>query len=461
MRKEIWVLATVTAACLVIAAAVLASGVLKPDDAGDHNGSDDLALMTGIRVEATGPPDLTAYGLLVIPVNVTNLMDQAVDFRSMNFTLRLADGSEVPATCNGPDSVAPLATEGFIIIASADKMLDVKAVHLVSGSQYLNVQVPSGGNDPNGQGGGSDGTSKDEPFVHTSLEAGRPFGPDPSPPYMLTYGVPVEGTLDTWVEGPADDTKIGIMVYFAGLSNDSVYVNASYGGGEPQWVNLYGDGLLGCYGLLMTDQSNIMGDMAWTWRYTSDGARYFNITLSVTTYSLGPHEVRFYAYDQETGRKISDVEVTNYTVLGTGGRFNDLNYMFDTSVGSNMGSTFVPGATYHFNLTDACRFLQYSGEVRSVLFFPYAESVAIVNDDGSTDSLSGVSDTYTLTWSYAGAGISHTVHLVVRIGEASAAPSTYPVTSAMYHLEDVRTGQVMSHVGPDGHPGVRIELRTG
>ena len=121
------------------------------------------------------------------------------------------------------------------------------------------------------------------------------------------------------------------MVYFAGLSNDSVYVNASYGGGEPQWVNLYGDGLLGCYGLLMTDPSNIIGDMAWTWRYASDGARYYNITLSVTTYSLGTHEVRFYAYDQETGRKISDVEVTNYAVLGTGGRFNDLNYMCDNT----------------------------------------------------------------------------------------------------------------------------------
>jgi len=461
LRKEIWVLAAVTAACLVIAAAVLASGVLRPDDANGHNGSDDLALMTNMRVEATGPPNLTAYGLLVIPVNVTNLMDRAVDFRSMNFTLRLANGSEVPATCNGPDSVAPLTTEEFIIIASADEMLDVKAVHLVSGSEYLNVLVPPGDKNPNGQNGGSDGTSKDEPSVQTSLEAGRPFGPDPSPPYMLTYGVPVEGTLDTWVEGPADDARIGIMVYFAGLSNDSVYVNASYGGGEPQWVNLYGDGLLGCYGLLMTDPSNIIGDMAWTWRYASDGARYYNITLSVTTYSLGTHEVRFYAYDQETGRKISDVEVTNYAVLGTGGRFNDLNYMFDTAVESDMSGTFVPGATYHFNITDACRFPQYSGEVRSVLYFPYAKSVAIVNDDGSTTSLSGVSDTYTFTWSYAGDGVSHTVHLIVQIGETGAAPSTYLVTSAMCHLEDVRSGQVMSHVGPDGHPGVRIELRTG
>ena len=126
-----------------------------------------------------------------------------------------------------------------------------------------------------------------------------------------------------------------------------------------------------------------------------------------------------------------------------------------------MSGTFVPGATYHFNITDACRFPQYSGEVRSVLYFPYAKSVAIVNDDGSTTSLSGVSDTYTFTWSYAGDGVSHTVHLIVQIGETGAAPSTYLVTSAMCHLEDVRSGQVMSHVGPDGHPGVRIELRTG
>jgi hypothetical protein len=458
LRKEIWVTAVVAAICLVTAAAILASGVLDNDDH-DPDGSDGMVLMTGIRVEATGPPNLTAYGLLVIPVNVTNLMDRAVDFRSMNITLRLADGSEVPATCNGPESVAPLATEQFLIIVSSEEMLDISAVHIVNGFEYLNLLVPAG-NDPSNDDDPDD-TEKNEPFVRTSLEDGRPFGPDPFPPDQLTYGMPVEGTLDTWVEEKADAARIGIIVYFVGLSNDTVFVNASYGGGEPQWVNLYGDGLLGCYGMLMTDPSNVVGEKAWTWTYDSSGAEYYNITLSVTTYSLGTHEMRISAYDQDTGEKISGVEVTNYTVLGTGGQYNDLNYMLDSAADTDMMGAFAPGGTYSFNITDTCRFPQYHGEVRSVLYFPYAESVSIVNGDGTEAPLTGDNYAYNFTWECSGGGEGHTTHLLVRIGAAGVPPSEYPNTYAIYHLEDVETGQVMSHVGPDGHPGIRIELKAG
>lgn len=457
MRKEVWIVAAIAAACLVVAAAVLASGVLKP---GKDGGEDEMVPMAGIRVEATGPANLTAYGLLVIPVNVTNLMDKAVDFRSMNMTLRLADGSEVPAMCNGPDSVAPMATGQFLIIVSSDRMLDISAVHLVSGREYLNVPVPKGTSNPDGNGGdgGQNGTAKDEPLVHMSLRSGRPFGPDPSPPYMLTYGVPVEGTLDTWVGEKADATRIGIMMYFVGLSNNSVFVNASYGNGEPQWMNLYGDGLLGCYGMIMTDPSNIVEGMGWTWTYAGSGEQHHNITLSVTTYSLGTHEVRFYAYDQETGRRISEVGVSSYTVLGSGGRFNDLNYMFDTTVETDLGTTFVPGTTYHFNITDTCLFPQYSGEVRSVLYLPYAVNVSIVNGDGSTTELAGDGSTYVISWNYPGGGVEHQVQLLVQIGEEGVPPSEYPHDVASYHVEDVDSGQVMSRISGDGRPEVRFEL---
>lgn len=453
MRREVWAISAVIAACLVAAAGIMLNDPLRPaPGAGEEQ---EPTYMSGILAEAIGPPNLTTYGLLVIPVNVTNNMDKGIDFRSMNFTLRLADGSEMAALCNGPRSVAPMAVEQFLIIVSSDRMLNITAVHVENGREYLNFQVPPVSKAPDGNGG----TVKDRPSVRTSLRPELPFGPRPSEPYLATYGVPAEGALDTWVEERADDTRIGIMVYVVGLSNEEVYINASFGGGEPQWTNLYNDGKNGCFGMFITDQANIEGDKGWTWMYvSSDGPAYYNITLSVTTYALGTHEVRFYAYDQDTGERISATEITNYTVLGTDGRPDGVNHMFD-SIADPREAAYVPGGIYHFNLTDTCRFAQYGGVVRSKLTFPYAANVWTVNGDGTeTELAKGGDGTYDHAWVCEHGAVPHTIHVKVRIEAAGTPESDHRPAVAFYQLVDERTGQPMSQAGSDGRPAARIDL---
>ncbi len=399
MKREIWAVCAIVLIASAMIMAVLVSGFFDTTVTPNPSPSSDPPNLDGVRVIAIGPANLTTYGYMAIPVNVTNGKSVQLNMREVNFTVTLADGSTIEAYCNGPDIVAAHQTKEFLIVANVQGAINVTIINLVMGNHYANCAVPS--NDPSspivspgpsstiGPSPITNPTSspsvdpstlplptptpaptpatalKKEPKVVCSLSESWPFRPAYHPYSPPFYGEPSTGEVDTWVSQQADASHIGIVIYFVGLHADQVFVNSSYAGGPPVWANIYNDGEKGCYGLLLDDPATISGDMGWTWMYSGSGrAEYHNTTLSVTTYALGTHEVRFYAYDQDTGKPISDVEVSSFTVYGSGGKFNPY-YMFDTKMSTDFPYPFVPGQVYNFTFEDSCRYPSYSGTVRS------------------------------------------------------------------------------------------------
>lgn len=298
---------------------------------------------------------------------------------------------------------------------------------------------------------------KDEPLVTTSWSASYPFGGYVGHPAPV-YGDPTKGMLYTGVAEQADATRIGIMVYFVGLSSDEVYVNATTPSGQPLWINLYNDGRGGCYGLLMEDPSTIDDGVSWTWMYSGSATtEQHDISITATFYKLGSFLVRTCAYDQETGQMISDIQTFDFTVVGSGGKYYDLAYMFDNGLSGPYN--FVPGEMYDIYLTDTSRIARYEGMVRSVLSCPYVQNMWMVNGDGSLTLMEkDANGKYSWTWYHSGGISSHSTHLLVQLGEAGGGP--YPYSSGDYYTVDDQTNILMSHVNGMSHPGAQIYLQS-
>lgn len=180
--------------------------------------------------------------------------------------------------------------------------------------------------------------------------------------------------------------------------------------------------------MLMDDPTTISEKMGWTWMYTGRCvAEYHNISISVTVYKLGLFQLKTYACDQDTGKRISDTQIYNFTVKGTGGKYHDQAYMFDHV---------VTGTTYDFTLATYItstsstipRTARYEGWVVSSFGHPYFENVWMVNDDGTLTKME--KDAYGLySWRwYHTAGLSnHTAHLIIQLGVEGGGP--YPYSS--------------------------------
>jgi hypothetical protein len=297
--------------------------------------------------------------------------------------------------------------------------------------------------------------SKIEPVVSTALTNMLPLSPSygahPSP----VYGDRTLGQISTWVSKQADAAHIGILVYFVGLSNNEVYVNATTSNGQLQWINLYNDGSNGCYGMLMDDPSAINNGMGWTWMYTgSSSTEYHNISITATIYKLGPFQMRTYAYDQDTGKLVSDTQTYNMTVTGTGGKYYPNVQMFNSTM---EGGTylFTPGEKYYFNFTDTCNNARYEGTVRSVFTCPYVANMWMVNSDGSLTLVQkDANGYYSWTWDHEAGTTIHTTHLLVQLGVVGG--GSYSYNSGDYYLVDGQTNLVMSRVNGESHPGIQV-----
>jgi hypothetical protein len=291
---------------------------------------------------------------------------------------------------------------------------------------------------------------KTEPVIVTSLDDGLPLRPayyEGDPP---VFGEPVSGRVITQAVQDGDATDIAVYVHLTDLSPGQASIYASYAGGAPVAVQLIGDGGSGCYGLLIDDPS--MAGSNWTWHYGGSGSAYHNISIAVTTYDLGTHELRLYAYDAATGVRISEVEVTRYTVYGSGGGSG----LFDTELTSDIEDPFVPGAVYNLTFVDSCRCDGYSGSVRSVFKCPYAVNVWLVGGDGEETLLTPSSlGEYLITWTFDGSA-PHEIRLRVQLGEAGG---SYPASIGQYWLEDVSTGMVLSPISGEGVEGTTFSVR--
>lgn len=468
-KHEVRTLVAICMALLVVLAAAIFRGSSDPTSSSTPSGHGAVA-MEGVDVVITGQAERISTGYAV-PINVTNNRDEPISVKDMSVIVTLTDIRKLNATCHGPDSVAPGQTEKYLVVIDELRDVDIFVIDLVKGDQYLRAVMPiisplltlpdvpsivpdndtpsTGQDDSLNAGHGSNGPSKDEPVVIASLNEELPLRPayyDGNPPF---FGVPVTGQVLAHVSKAGDATYIGVYVYLPDLTMDQVSIGASYAGGPRVPVQLVGDGASGCYGLLVDDPSSTGTN--WTWHY---GGSYHNITLTVTTYELGTHELRLYALDAETGERISEVEVTSYTVYGSGGQSSHLR-MFDTQMSSDVADPFVPGMVYNITFKDTCRYDEYHGTVRSVFKCPYAVNVWLVDDNGSETLLTPNSlGEYMITWTLEGK--SHDLQVRVQLGEEGG---SYPLSSGQYWLEDASTGVVLSLVGDDGVTGKTFSVR--
>lgn len=470
-KHEVRILVATSFALIVVLAAAIVHGSPDPTPSLTPSTHDAVA-MEGVEVVITGQAERTSSGYAV-PMKITNERDEAISIKDMRIIVTLTDLRSLNATCHGPDLVVPGDTEQFLVLIDDVSDIEIFVIDLVQGDYFLRAVMPvippsvvlpdvprvvtpgNGASTPtqnDTQATGPKGTGKKEPTVVAHLNEELPLRPayyDGNPPF---FGAPVSGQILAGVSGGGDPTDIGIYVYLPGLKADQVSIGASFAGGIRVPVQLVSDGASGCYGLLIDDPS--MTGNNWTWHYSGDGQRYHNISLTVTTYSLGTHEMRIYAYDAGTGARISEVEVTSYTVYGSGGESSRLR-MFDTEMASDISDPFAPGATYNITFTDTCRYDEYHGTVRSVFKCPYAANVWLVGDDGNETPLAPNSyGEYVITWTLEGK--AHDLHLRVQLGEEGG---SYPLSTGHYWLEDVPTGMVLSQVGSDGATGTTFSVR--
>ncbi|MBI0584698.1 MAG: hypothetical protein ISF22_10815 [Methanomassiliicoccus sp.] len=460
-KHEVRILVAISVALSVVIAVVAMFGPYAPSTGSTPQLQDAMA-MGNVKVVVTGPAERTAGGH-AIPINVTNERDGPISVTDMVITVILTDITRLSATCVGPDSIAPGATERFRVLVDEPGDIEVFVIDLVKGDHYLRCVMPTWPaalplpdvpkvivpddppappSEPEVNEPPEDDTTPDpqpekvEPVVCTLLSSDLPLRPayyEASPP---VYGEAAAGRVDTWVEEHGDPTRIAVYIHMAGLSPDQVGVAASYGGGVMVPAALVSDGAGGCRGLLI--DAPAAGGSNWTWAYDGAGGHH-NISLSVTTHVLGTHEVRFYAYDADTGKAISEVESTSYTVYGNGGVYGTAR-MFDTVMSSDLADPFIPGSVYNLTFEDTCRYDSYRGTVRSVFTCPYAVSVWVVNDGEETLLTPDGSGEYVVSWQHE-AGTTHQLHLRVQLGEADG---TYPPAVGRYWLEDAATGMIVS-----------------
>lgn len=282
-----------------------------------------------------------------------------------------------------------------------------------------------------------------EPVVSLSLDGSLPLRPayfEGDPPL---YGQAASGGIIAQVIQPGDSTDVAVYIHLPDLAPDQVSVAASYAGGAVIPVLLAADDS-GCFGLLADEASG----SNCTWHYDGSGAEYHNISITVTTYALGTHELRLYAYDAGTGGRISNIEDSGFTVYGSAGASG----MFETAMSTDLEEPFTPGAVYNVTFTDSCRYDQYRGSVRSVFTCPYAASVWLVADGAETLLEPNGLGEYTFTWAYD--GTAHEAHLRVQM----ALDGDHPLATGQYWLEDASTGMVLSPAS-DGAQGTTFAVR--
>lgn len=430
----------------------------------------DAAAIDGVRVVVTGQAERTSTGYAV-PVNVTNERDEAISIKDMRIIVTLADLTQVNGTCRGPDSVAPGATERFLITVDGPENIEIFVIDMLRGTHYLRAVMPAMPQvlplpdvpqvilpdddgtpiQPPGDTIDPQPPVKMEPAVAVSLSDDLPLRPDyyeGDPPF---FGEPVSGLVVSRVSAEGDATDIAVYIHFPDLSTDKVSVSASRPNGTAVPVQLVSDSASGCYGLLVDDTS--AAGRNWTWHYDGAGLVYHNVSIAVTTYELGFHELRLYAHDAGNGARISEVEVTSYTVYGSGGAPGGPG-MFETEMTTGLADPFVPGAVYNITFTDVCRYDKFQGTVRSVLKCPYATSVWLVSDGNETLIAPNSQGEYIITWP-SGSG-PHDLHLRVQLGEEGG---NYSLSTAQYWLEDASTGMILSPVNGDGVAGTTFQVR--
>jgi hypothetical protein len=471
-KHEVRILVAICFVMFVVLAAAIVYGPPGPASSSIPRTQDAVA-MEGVDAVITGQAERTSTGYAV-PMSVTNHRDKAISMKDMRIIVTLTDIRSLNATCHGPDSVAPGETKQFLVLVDGIAGSEIFVIDLVQGNHYIRVVMPvvpptlslpdvpqvtvpdddtsapsqngTQPSDPDDQDSG-----KDEPKVALSLNNDLPLRSayyEGNPPF---FGAPVSGQVIAHITN-GDASDIGIYVYLPDLTIDQVKIGALSSGGTRIPVQLTSDGTSGCYGLLI-DGSSPTGSN-YTWHYDGIGSAYHNISLTVTTYELGTHEMRIYAYDAGTGARVSEVEVTDYTVYGSGGGDSSLR-MFDTEMSSDIADPFVPGAIYNVTFTDNCRYDEYRGTVRSVFKCPYAMSVWSIGMDGSETLLTPNSyGEYVVTWEMDGP--VHDLRLRVQLGEEGG---SYPLASGQYWLEDSSTGMVLSPVSSEGATGTVFTVR--
>ncbi|GEM_PF-4495521 len=468
-KHEVRTLVASSLVLLVVLAAAIICGT-PGTTSGSTARTQDAVAIDDVQVIVTGHAERTPTGHAV-PVSVTNERDEAVSIKDMKIVVTLTDLSKLNATCHGPDSVAPGATAHFLIIIDVPRDIEIFVIDLVRGGHYLRAVMPvvppalplpdlpqvEEPDDDNTPTQPQDNTTvpeppaKTEPAVTVSLSDDMPLRPayyEGNPPF---FGEPASGQVIAQVSSEGDPADVGVYIYFPGLGAEKVSVNASYADGAPVPVQLVSDGVSGCYGLLVHDPSATGSN--WTWHYGGVGTEYHNISIAVTTYQLGTHELRLYAYDAGTGARISEVVVTSYTVYGSGGPSSELR-MFDTEMTTDMADPFVPGSVYNITFRDTCRYDGYQGTVRSFLKLPYAANVWLVENGSEVLLTPNSLGEYVITWTSDGG--AHDLHLRVQLGEEGG---SYPPSAAQYWLEDSSTGMVLSPVDGEGVAGITFPVR--
>ncbi|MDW5564132.1 MAG: hypothetical protein SA339_13015 [Methanomassiliicoccus sp.] len=471
-KHEVRILVAIGMGLFAVLAAAIVYGAPNATSSTTSRTHDAMAL-DGVTVTITGQPERTATGYAV-PIDVTNHREEAISIKDMNIVVTLTDISTINATCHGPDFVVPGGTESFLIIIDDPGHIEIFVIDLIQGDTYLRAVMPIPGPylelpdvpqvtvpddaatptpSPNGTSApDTQAVGKEEPVVFTALSDQFPLRPSYYGRNPPSFGEPATGQLITQVTKGGGATDIGVYLYLPDLSSDVVKVNASFAGGSPVSVQLVSDGASGCYGLL-NDGSSPAGSN-WTWHYGGSGSPYHNITLTISTFALGTHELHTYALDAGSGVHISEVAASSYSVYGSGGASSTL-WMFDTEMVSDMTDPFVPGTVYNLTFKDACRYDEYRGEVRSVFKCPDAISVWSVGGDGNGTLLIPNSlGEYIVPWTYN--GTAHEVHLRVQMG---APGGNYPLATGQYWLEDASTGMVLSPVDGSGAIGTVFAVR--